>query len=99
MIWEFEVFYTTHDFLRFGIREAASSHVQVIADSEYEAWVFATDMVIYRTGFYVTRTRLADVKPESDEDGGNRRFNPTVRPRVEALEVLDEWSRSCEVEG
>lgn len=54
--WEFDVFYTTHDLLRYGIKEAARSRVEVVAPSYTEAWKLACWMVICRSGFYVTRT-------------------------------------------
>ncbi|MCE7008742.1 hypothetical protein LWC34_38915 [Kibdelosporangium philippinense] len=53
--WEWDVYYTTHDWLRLGVTEAARSRVEVLADTYLEAQRLAIWMVICRSGFYVTR--------------------------------------------
>jgi hypothetical protein len=53
--WEFDVYYTTHDWLQQGITEAARSRVEVLAPDYLEAQRLAIWMVICRSGFYVTR--------------------------------------------
>lgn len=55
VVWEFDVFYTTHDLLRYGITEAARSRVEVAAPDFLEAQRLACWMVICRAGWYVTR--------------------------------------------
>lgn len=54
-VWEFDVYYTTHDFLARGVTEAARSRVEIAASDFLEAHRLAMWMVICRSGFYVTR--------------------------------------------
>lgn len=57
-VWEFDVYYTTHELLARKILEAARSRVEVAAPSYHEAWKTACWMVICRSGFYITRTEF-----------------------------------------
>ena len=57
-VWQWDIYYTTHDLLRAGITEAARSRVEVLAPDYHTSWIYATEMVIYRSGFYITRTEL-----------------------------------------
>jgi hypothetical protein len=58
LAWEFDVYYTTHDWLQLGITEAARSRVEVLAPDYLEAQRLAIWMVVCRSGFYVTRADL-----------------------------------------
>lgn len=55
LIWEFDIYYTTHDWLQLGITEYARSRVEVLAQGFLEAQRLAVWMVMCRSGFYVTR--------------------------------------------
>lgn len=54
--WEWDIFYTTHDLLSQGVQEAARSRVVVLAPDWHTSWKRACDMILFRAGWYITRT-------------------------------------------
>jgi hypothetical protein len=68
-VWEFDVYYTTHDLLQHGITEAARSRIELAARDYLEAQRLAVWMVICRSGFYVTRAECVGVQALPLVDG------------------------------
>ena len=54
--WEWDIYYTSHELLAHGIREAARSRVHVLAPDWHTAWKRAAWMTLARhRDYYVTR--------------------------------------------
>lgn len=54
--WEWDVHYTTHELLAYGLSEVARSRVTVLAPDWHTSWKRACEMISYRAGWYITRT-------------------------------------------